>query len=58
MLKTEYVEGDMIRVSLEVDGFQACCFVSSEHLVAGKERGLREAINRKAWEVIHDSVGK
>lgn len=58
MLKTEYVDGDMIRVCLDVDGFRACCFVSSEHLVAGKERGLREAINRKAWAVIHGSVGK
>jgi hypothetical protein len=58
MLKTEYVDGDMIRVCLEVDGLEACCFCSSEHLVAGKERGLREAINRKAWAVIHDSVGK
>ena len=58
MLNTEYVDGDMIRVCLEVDGFHSCCFVSSEHLVAGKERSLREAINRKAWEVIHQSVGK
>ena len=58
MLTTEYVDGDMIRVCLEVDGFHACCFVSSEHLIAGKEQGLREAINRKAWAVIHQSVGK
>lgn len=58
MLKTEYVDGDMIRVCLEVDGLHACCYVSSEHLVAGKEKGLREAINRKAWATFNDSVGK
>lgn len=58
MLKTEYVDGDMIRACLTIDGIQACCFVSAEHLVAGKEKGLREAINRKAWAVIHGSVGK
>jgi len=57
-MQTEYVDGDMIRVCLTVDGIQACCFVSSEHLIAGKERGLREAISRKAWATFSDSVGK
>ena len=58
MMKTEYVDNDMIRVCLEVDGLHACCYVSSEHLVAGKEKGLRAAINRKAWATFNDSVGK
>jgi hypothetical protein len=58
MLETEYVDGDMIRVCLTVDGIHACCFVSSEHLVAGKEKSLREAVNRKAWATYLDFVGK
>jgi hypothetical protein len=41
-------EDDMLKVCLEEDGFKACCFVSSQHLVADKEKQLRVAILRQA----------
>jgi ATP-dependent helicase YprA (DUF1998 family) len=52
-LSTEYTDdGQMIKVCLTENGLKACCFVSSEHLVAEKEKHLRAAIARMAWRAV------
>lgn len=37
-----------VRICLRRDGIEACCTVSSAHLVAEKRRQLEDAINRTA----------
>jgi hypothetical protein len=48
----------MYEVCLEEDGITECTFVSSMHLVEDKERQLREAIKRRAFNafVEHASI--
>jgi hypothetical protein len=48
MLDVTPTEDDCLKVCLTESGIQACCFVSSYHLVAGKEKQLKAAINRAA----------
>ena len=44
-LTTEYSDdGQTIKVCLTEHGLTACCYVTSEHLVAQKEKHLRKAI--------------
>lgn len=52
-LNTEYSDdGQTIRVCLTEHGLTACCYVTSEHLVAPKEKHLRAAIARMAWDAV------
>lgn len=52
-LTTEYSDdGQTIKVCLTENGLTACCYVTSEHLVAQKEKHLRAAIGRMAWRAI------
>lgn len=52
-LSTEYSDdGQTIKVCLTEHGLKACCYVTSEHLVAGKEKHLRKAIARMAWDAV------
>ena len=48
MLDITTTEDDCLKVCLTENGITKCCFVSSFHLVDGKEKGLRAAINRAA----------
>lgn len=48
MLDITSTEDDCLKVCLTQDGIEACCFVSSYHLVAGKEKQLQAAIKRAA----------
>jgi hypothetical protein len=47
-LEVDCLEPELIRVCLTEDGFTSCCFVSSHHLVAEKEKQLRQAILNEA----------
>ena len=52
-LTTEYCDdGQIIKVCLTENGLTACCYVTSEHLVAQKEKHLRAAIGRMAWRAV------
>lgn len=52
-LNTEYSDdGQTIKVCLTEHGLTACCYVTSEHLVAQKEKHLRAAIARMAWDAV------
>ena len=46
----EHLPDDMYRVWLTVDGFVACCYVSSMHLIDEKRPQLRDACLRKSYE--------
>lgn len=48
MLDITSTDDDCLKVCLTENGITECCFVSSMHLVHGKERQLRNAINRAA----------
>lgn len=43
MLTVECIEAELIKVCLTEDGFTSCCYVSSHHLTAEKEKQLRNA---------------
>ena len=43
------------RICLTENGFTACCYADSMHVAYGKERYLRDAINRQAAAAIEDS---
>ena len=43
------------RICLRERGFEACCYADSMHVAYGKERYLREAIDRQAAKAIEDS---
>ena len=47
--------GHMYEVCLEEDGIRECCYVSSMHLVDEKERQLRAAIRRRAFNTFIES---
>ena len=52
-LTTQYGDdGQTIKVCLTEHGLTACCYVTSEHLVAQKEKHLRAAIARMAWDAV------
>jgi hypothetical protein len=46
----EPTEDDMYRVCMKIDGVEACCTVSSMHLIEEKRAQLRGACTRKAYE--------
>jgi len=48
MLDITTTPDDCLKVCLTEDGITKCTFVSSFHLVDGKEKGLRAAIKRAA----------
>ena len=48
-------DGHMYEVCLEEDGIRECTFVSSMHLVEDKERQLRAAIKRRAFNSFIES---
>ena len=48
-LQLRNTNDDCYEVCLEEDGFRACCFVSSMHLVHDKEKYLRAEIKRQAF---------
>lgn len=52
MLTADCIEPELIKVTLEQDGFSASCYVTSHHLVPDKERQLRAAILREAMAVL------
>lgn len=52
MISIECLEPELIRVCLSEDGFTNCCFVTSHHLTAEKERQLRNANIRDALEAM------
>jgi hypothetical protein len=52
-LSTQYIgDGQTIKVCLTEHGLTVCCYVTSEHLVASKEKHLRAAIARMAWDAV------
>ena len=46
------IRNECIQVCLTEDGFTECCFVSSMHLAADKERQLRKSIHQRAVEAM------
>ena len=49
-------DGHMYEVCLEEEGVRKCTFVSSMHLVDGKERQLRDAIRRESLNAMIENV--
>ena len=47
--------GGGYKVCLKENGIEACCYCDSMHVAYGKERYLRDAINRQAAAAIEDS---
>ena len=52
MLNVECIDAELIKVCLTEDGFTSCCYVSSHHLTAEKEKQLRKAILCAALEAL------
>ena len=57
-LELRSTNDDMYEVCLEEDGIRECCFVSSMHLVHGKEAQLRAAIRRRGLNSLIENAAQ